>query len=158
MSYPFNLLACNICSAKWRLRPEAKSAQNCTASVGQNLKFCATLARYVSKVVCNLWNPSRPWLIKHILSVVVNCRKSFQMRIYLTFIVQLHAAFLVSQEVHIILKVLIWHCPRQGLPWHDCSTDLQHYYCMTTVSSDLGWCTCGRLSPYNINIQHKLPL
>ena len=31
-------------------------------------------------------------------------------------------------------------------PFHDCSTDLQHYYCMTAVSCDLGWycCTCGR--------------
>ena len=38
-SYHLNLPACNVCSEKWRLRPEAESAQNCTAGVGQSLIF-----------------------------------------------------------------------------------------------------------------------
>ena len=65
----------------------------------------------------HIMKPLKPLVLykRYIPFVVVNCRKLIQVHIYLTFAVQLYVPFTFSPEVHIMLKVFNWHCPRQGL-------------------------------------------
>ena len=145
--YHFNLLACNVCSEKWRLRPEARSAQNCTASVGLSLNFCATPAHYVSEVVCNLWD------LRGIFKTYSVCGCELQEIISNTHSLDLYSAASCSfhsftRSAHNVEGFHLALSPVKAFPWlqHRSAALLLHDH------SDLGWYwTLGQITLYKLH-------